>query len=88
MKPSLFYKPDSSVVFTLQEFIAYGVSNVVGSFFSCFMSAASLSRSLIQEGLGGKTQVGQGIPQSHVFTVLSLSYIDVLSNMLWIEFHP
>ena len=60
----------SSVVFTLQEFIAYGVSNVVGSFFSCFMSAASLSRSLIQEGLGGKTQVGQGILQSQCLVYL------------------
>ena len=42
-----------------QELIAYGISNVTGSFFSCFMSAASLSRSLIQEGVGGQTQVGQ-----------------------------
>ena len=44
------------VVF-LQEFIAYGVTNMGSSFFSCYTSAASLSRSLIQEAVGGKTQV-------------------------------
>ncbi|XP_050412379.1 prestin isoform X2 [Patella vulgata] len=40
-----------------QELVAYGACNVVGSFFSSFCTAASLSRSLVQEGVGGKTQI-------------------------------
>ena len=46
-------------VFVFQELYAYGATNVVASFFSCFVSAASLSRSLIQENLG-VTQVIKG----------------------------
>ena len=41
---------------SFQELIAYGLANTVSSFFSCFPSAASLSRSVIQEALGS-TQV-------------------------------
>ena len=41
----------------LQEFVAYGFTNIACSFFSCYTHAASLSRSLIQEAIGGKTQV-------------------------------
>ncbi|ESO95832.1 hypothetical protein LOTGIDRAFT_116526 [Lottia gigantea] len=40
-----------------QELVAYGVCNIFGSFFSSFCTAASLSRSLVQEGVGGRTQV-------------------------------
>ncbi|KAL5011790.1 hypothetical protein ScPMuIL_010341 [Solemya velum] len=40
-----------------QELIAYGLSNIFGSFFSCYPVAASLSRSTVQEATGGKTQV-------------------------------
>lgn len=40
-----------------QEFIAYGITNIGSSFFSCYISAASLSRSLVQEAVGGRTQV-------------------------------
>jgi len=41
-----------------QEFIAYGIMNVIGSFFSSFNAAGSLSRSTIQANSGGRTQVG------------------------------
>ena len=41
---------------SFKELIAYGLANTVSSFFSCFPSAASLSRSVIQEALGS-TQV-------------------------------
>ena len=44
--------------FSLQEFIAYGIMNVIGSFFSSFNAAGSLSRSTIQANSGGRTQVG------------------------------
>ncbi len=40
-----------------QELIAYGLSNVFGSFFSCFPSASSLSRSSILESSGSKSLV-------------------------------
>ncbi|XP_058834299.1 solute carrier family 26 member 10-like [Topomyia yanbarensis] len=40
-----------------QELLAMGASNVFGSFFSCMPFSASLSRSMIQFTVGGKTQV-------------------------------
>ncbi|RVE70653.1 hypothetical protein OJAV_G00066480 [Oryzias javanicus] len=46
------YKVDSN-----QELVAVGLSNSVGSFFQCYAVTASLSRSLVQESTGGKTQV-------------------------------
>ncbi|XP_077517456.1 prestin-like isoform X2 [Amblyomma americanum] len=39
-----------------QEFLALGASHVFSSFFSCFPLAASVPRSAVQEGAGGKTQ--------------------------------
>ena len=42
-----------------QELVAYGVCNSVASMFNCYVSAASLSRSLVQEGVGGQTQVNK-----------------------------
>ena len=41
----------------VQEFLAHGFTNIVGSFFSCFVSSGSLSRSVIQDVTGGNTQV-------------------------------
>lgn len=38
-----------------KELLAYGMSNIVSSFFQCYPSAGSLSRSVVQEGSGGKT---------------------------------
>ncbi|CAH0553727.1 unnamed protein product [Brassicogethes aeneus] len=40
-----------------QELLAMGSGNMVGSFFSCMPFTASLSRSLIQQTVGGKTQI-------------------------------
>ncbi|XP_068568216.1 solute carrier family 26 member 6, like 1 [Cebidichthys violaceus] len=40
-----------------QELVALGLSNAVGGFFQCFSVCASMSRSLIQETTGGKTQM-------------------------------
>lgn len=45
-------------VFTwLQELVALGLSNTVGGFFQCYSVGPSMSRSLIQESTGGRTQV-------------------------------
>lgn len=41
-----------------QEFKALGVGNILGSFFQCFPSCASLPRSAVQDSVGGRTQVG------------------------------
>ncbi|XP_070515554.1 prestin isoform X2 [Cardiocondyla obscurior] len=48
----LNYEIDSN-----QELLAMGFSNIVGSFFSCMPISASLSRSLIQQTVGGRTQI-------------------------------
>ncbi|KAK3102941.1 hypothetical protein FSP39_015122 [Pinctada imbricata] len=40
-----------------QELIAFAMTGIVGSFFSSYLASASLSRSLIQEQVGGVTQL-------------------------------
>ncbi|KAG7202324.1 hypothetical protein KM043_018656 [Ampulex compressa] len=56
-----------------QELAAQGFGNFVGSFFSCMPFTASLSRSLIQETVGGHTQLA---------SLISCGIL--LSVMLWI----
>ncbi|XP_051948086.1 solute carrier family 26 member 6 [Xyrauchen texanus] len=46
------YKVDSN-----QELVALGLCNVIGGFFKCYSVTSSMSRSLVQESSGGKTQV-------------------------------
>ncbi|XP_030634298.1 solute carrier family 26 member 6, like 1, partial [Chanos chanos] len=46
------YKVDNS-----QELLALGLSNAVGGCFQCYSVCASMSRSLVQESAGGKTQM-------------------------------
>ncbi|XP_060912810.1 solute carrier family 26 member 6-like [Labrus mixtus] len=60
------YKVDSN-----QELIALGLSNTVGSFFQCYSVTSSLSRSLVQESTGGKTQVA-GLVSSIIVLVTIL----------------
>lgn len=47
------------LILLLQELVALGLSNAVGGFFQCFSVCPSMSRSLIQETTGGKTQVNE-----------------------------
>ncbi|KAJ8257554.1 hypothetical protein GJAV_G00186860 [Gymnothorax javanicus] len=62
------YKVDSN-----QEMVALGLCNTVGGFFQCYCVTSSLSRSLIQESAGGKTQVAGAIAALIVLiTVLQL----------------
>ena len=44
-------------MFAVQELLAYGITNIISSVFNSFVSTASLSRSVVQETSGGKTQV-------------------------------
>nr|CAD7399960.1 unnamed protein product [Timema cristinae] len=49
-----------------------GCSNIFGSFFSCIPFAASLSRSLIQESVGGETQIASVVSCGLLLFVLLL----------------
>jgi len=53
-----------------QELLAFGLSNVVGSLFSCIPLAASLSRSVIQEQTGGNTQLASVVSASIILVLL------------------
>ncbi|KAL5484185.1 hypothetical protein EMCRGX_G020638 [Ephydatia muelleri] len=53
-----------------QELIAYGVSNVIGSLFSSYCAAGSISRSGFQASVGGKTQLTSLISSIVVCIVL------------------
>jgi len=55
------------IVCLSQELLAYGLSNSISSMFNSFVSAASLSRSIVQETSGGKTQVSARLSISLLF---------------------
>lgn len=61
----LMYEVDSN-----QELLAMGLSNTMGSFFSCLPVTASLSRSMIQQTVGGKTQLASVVSSAILLTVL------------------
>uniref|UniRef100_A0A3B4UYL0 Solute carrier family 26 member 6 n=1 Tax=Seriola dumerili TaxID=41447 RepID=A0A3B4UYL0_SERDU len=65
------YKVDSN-----QELVALGLSNTVGGFFQCYSVTSSLSRSLVQESTGGKTQVAGVI--SSVIVLITVLKIGAL----------
>ncbi|XP_062248254.1 solute carrier family 26 member 6 [Platichthys flesus] len=62
------YKVDSN-----QELIALGLSNSIGGMFQCITVSCSMSRSMVQESTGGKSQVAG-----------ALSAIVILVIVLWI----
>ncbi|KAL1021378.1 hypothetical protein UPYG_G00012530 [Umbra pygmaea] len=62
------YKVDSN-----QELIALGLSNSIGGIFQCFAISCSMSRTMVQESTGGKTQVAS-----------ALSAMVILIITLWI----
>ena len=55
-----------------QEFIGQGLANLVGSFFSCYASSGSFTRSGINYSAGAKT------PVSAIFAAISLALIVLL----------
>ncbi|XP_072382681.1 prestin-like isoform X1 [Diabrotica undecimpunctata] len=61
----LMYEVDSN-----QELFALGVSNSVGSFFSCLPITASLSRSMIQQTVGGVTQLVSVVSASILLVIV------------------
>ncbi|GFR60242.1 sulfate transporter-like [Elysia marginata] len=67
-----------------QELLAYGACNIFSSFFSSFVSAVSLSRSLVQENVGSRTQV-TGLVSSVLVVVVLLvvgPYFETLPNCI------
>ncbi|KAK6621354.1 hypothetical protein RUM43_011660 [Polyplax serrata] len=60
-----------------QELIAYGVSNLFGSFFLCLPAAASLSRSSIQFSTGGRTQL------TSLFSITLIIFIVLFAGPLF-----
>nr|XP_054934119.1 solute carrier family 26 member 6-like [Dermacentor andersoni] len=63
-----------------QEFLALGACNLFGAFFACFPVGASVPRSSIQEGAGGKTQVVSFVNSVIIFIVITClsSYFEKL----------
>ncbi|XP_063998593.1 prestin isoform X2 [Pogoniulus pusillus] len=53
-----------------QELIALGICNFVGSFFQSFSVTCSMSRSLVQESTGGKTQIAGALSSVMVLLVI------------------
>ncbi|XP_054156044.1 solute carrier family 26 member 6-like isoform X2 [Oppia nitens] len=65
-----------------QELLAIGTTNVFSSFFSCLPTAASLSRSAVQETVGGKTQMASIVNSVGILFVLLYfgQYLEKLPN--------
>lgn len=53
----IFAKKENYKIDFNQELLAIGTGNILGSGFRCIPFAASLSRSVIQHAVGGKTQI-------------------------------
>jgi len=56
---SLFARKHKYKIDSTQELYAYGLTNVISSFFVCFPSGASMSRSSVLEAAGGQTMIIQ-----------------------------
>ncbi|NXL93106.1 S26A6 protein, partial [Alectura lathami] len=69
------YKVDSN-----QELIALGLCNFLGGFFQCFAISCSMSRSLVQEGTGGNSQVA-GVISSLVILVTILKIGELFHDL-------
>ncbi|XP_068550233.1 solute carrier family 26 member 6 [Anas acuta] len=69
------YKVDSN-----QELIALGLCNFLGGFFECFAISCSMSRSLVQEGTGGNSQVA-GVISSLVILVTILKIGELFRDL-------
>nr|XP_009481645.1 PREDICTED: prestin isoform X3 [Pelecanus crispus] len=69
-----------------QELIALGICNSVGSFFQSFSVTCSMSRSLVQESTGGKTQIAGALSSIMVLLVLvAVGYLfEPLPQAIWV----
>uniref|UniRef100_A0A8C9STF0 Solute carrier family 26 member 6 n=1 Tax=Scleropages formosus TaxID=113540 RepID=A0A8C9STF0_SCLFO len=53
-----------------QELLALGLSNCIGGVFQCFAVGGSITRSLVQESTGGKTQLAGAVSSLVILVVL------------------
>ncbi|CAN7994792.1 unnamed protein product, partial [Ixodes hexagonus] len=67
----VFARKHKYVVKPNQEFLALGACNLFGAMFACFPVGASVPRSSIQEGAGGKTQVVSFVNSLIIFVVIT-----------------
>uniref|UniRef100_A0A8C2T3I0 Solute carrier family 26 member 5 n=1 Tax=Coturnix japonica TaxID=93934 RepID=A0A8C2T3I0_COTJA len=69
-----------------QELIALGICNSVGSFFQSFPITCSMSRSLVQESTGGKTQIAGALSSIMVLLVIvAIGYLfEPLPQAIWV----
>ena len=65
----------------LQELLAYAITNMGSSFFSSFATSASLSRSLIQEHVGGVTQVSGWKAKGQMWIKNGLSFAHIFMQI-------
>nr|XP_054750301.1 sulfate transporter-like [Lytechinus pictus] len=68
----IFAKRNKYDVSSNQELLGYGSSNVLSSFFLCYPCSGSLSRSLLQDLGGGKTQIAGIVSTIPILLVLFL----------------
>uniref|UniRef100_A0AAY4AAT5 STAS domain-containing protein n=1 Tax=Denticeps clupeoides TaxID=299321 RepID=A0AAY4AAT5_9TELE len=67
---------------TNQELVALGLSNMVGGFFQCFSVCSSMSRSLVQDSTGGKTQVSMAGVSAAVIVLVTVLKLGPLFQQL------
>lgn len=75
-----------------QELFALGLANTFSSFFQCFPCCASVSRSTVQERVGGRTQLASLISALLMFLMLNyaseyLSTLPKVNIILIIKFN-
>ena len=70
----LFAQKDKYEVRANQELLAVGISNIVGSCFSCIPLSCALTRSIIQRQTGGKTQVVSVVSATLILTCKFLNF--------------
>ncbi|XP_021046456.1 prestin isoform X2 [Mus pahari] len=69
-----------------QELIALGICNSIGSLFQTFSISCSLSRSLVQEGTGGKTQLAGCLASLMILLVILATgfLFESLPQTIWL----
>ncbi|XP_006820996.1 prestin-like [Saccoglossus kowalevskii] len=68
---SLFSQKNSYKIDANQELIAFGSTNFICCFFSCYPASASVARSMVQEGSGATSQIA-GLVNSALMLVVLL----------------
>lgn len=79
----LFAKKHGYEISANQEFFAYGISNFVSSFFNGYPGCVALSRCIIADGIGVKTQIVGGISALIMLVIIMAlgPYLATLPNV-------